>query len=119
MKKFLLLAVLGVVFVPTVSVFAQEKAPTDSFDPVARCEAMVERSQERYSANETRQADNTARLDGSIEKLEEFVTKAAKLGADTSILSSDIQTFLEFSKMDKREQDLASNIEKKILDRFK
>lgn len=91
MKKLLLMAAMGVVFVPTVSVFAQETSQTVSFDPVARCEAMVERSQERYDANETRHADNSARLNGSIDKLEEFIEKADSFGVDTSALENDIQ----------------------------
>ncbi|TAL50941.1 hypothetical protein EPN81_01355 [Patescibacteria group bacterium] len=92
MKKFLLLAVLGVVFVPSASVFAQEQAPSGSVDPVARCEAMVETSKERYDANQTRNADNASRISATIEKLEAFITKANELGADTSVLSSDMQT---------------------------
>lgn len=83
---------MALLLVPTVSVFAQETESTGDLDPVARCEAFVERSQERYDANETRHADHSERMTTSIEKLNEFVDKATELGIDTSSLESDIST---------------------------
>ncbi|MCR4313906.1 MAG: hypothetical protein NUV84_01515 [Candidatus Uhrbacteria bacterium] len=111
MKKLLLMAALGVVFVPTVSVFAQENSPTDSFDPVARCEALIERSQVRYDANEIRHADNLERLNGSIAKLEEFIEKASELGIITSALATDIETLKGYSsELDVDQQVVQDNL---------
>ncbi|MBI4256751.1 hypothetical protein HY626_01700 [Candidatus Uhrbacteria bacterium] len=89
MKKFLILAVVGAMLVPSAAVFAQE-TPKSSFDVSAQCEAMVTRSQERLTANETRHAKNIERMNKSIEKLKKFVEKAQTLGADTSTLEGDI-----------------------------
>ena len=81
---------MALLLIPTTSVFAQEADSTNTLDPVARCEAFAERSQERYDANETRHAEHAQRMSTSIEKLKEFVEKASSLGADTSSLESDI-----------------------------
>lgn len=89
MKKFIALAALGTLFLPTAAVFAQQiERDTTIVTPL--CEGMKAIAESRLTSNETRHADNVARMEGSIAKLEELVASAAELGVDTSGLETDI-----------------------------
>lgn len=89
MKKFIALAAMGTLLLPTAAVFAQEPSP-DTSNIAPLCGGMVNIAENRLASNETRHADNVTRMEGSIAKLEEFMASAAESGADTSGLATDI-----------------------------